>query len=171
MSEETRHGCDGGFFTFDILGIAFVILKLTSCIGWSWWWVLLPFWAGRLLMAFLMACAKPTKRSGHRPSRLSEERHVGEVCAMIDRMPADHYFDAPDMLNLREIALRTVIDPPFVAPDSYKTTKVRAHPGGITYHQDGVASRVVPLYSVDDRALMLAAAALIGKTTKRPKEG
>lgn len=27
-----------------LLGIAFVILKLTNIIDWSWWLVTLPFW-------------------------------------------------------------------------------------------------------------------------------
>lgn len=27
-----------------LLTIAFVVLKLTHVIGWSWWWVLSPLW-------------------------------------------------------------------------------------------------------------------------------
>jgi len=27
-----------------LLGVAFVCLKLTHVIGWSWWWVTAPFW-------------------------------------------------------------------------------------------------------------------------------
>lgn len=27
-----------------LLGIAFIVLKLTNYIDWSWWWVLAPFW-------------------------------------------------------------------------------------------------------------------------------
>jgi hypothetical protein len=30
---------------FPMLGIAFVVLKLTNVITWSWWWVTAPFWA------------------------------------------------------------------------------------------------------------------------------
>lgn len=29
-----------------LLGVVFVVLKLTHVIGWSWWWVTLPFWGG-----------------------------------------------------------------------------------------------------------------------------
>lgn len=29
-----------------LLGVAFVVLKLTGHIDWSWWWVTLPFWGG-----------------------------------------------------------------------------------------------------------------------------
>jgi len=27
-----------------LLGVAFVVLKLTGVIAWSWWWVTAPFW-------------------------------------------------------------------------------------------------------------------------------
>lgn len=27
-----------------ILGIFFIVLKLTGNVAWSWWWVLAPFW-------------------------------------------------------------------------------------------------------------------------------
>lgn len=27
-----------------LLGVAFIVLKLTHVIDWSWWWVTLPFW-------------------------------------------------------------------------------------------------------------------------------
>jgi hypothetical protein len=27
-----------------LLTIAFIVLKLTAVISWSWWWVLAPFW-------------------------------------------------------------------------------------------------------------------------------
>lgn len=40
-----------------LLGVAFVVLKLTGVIAWSWWWVLLPFWgsAALVLIAALLA--------------------------------------------------------------------------------------------------------------------
>ena len=27
-----------------LLGVAFILLKLTHVIDWSWWWVTSPFW-------------------------------------------------------------------------------------------------------------------------------
>lgn len=33
-----------------LLGVAFVVLKLTGVVGWSWWWVTLPFWGGLALV-------------------------------------------------------------------------------------------------------------------------
>ena len=37
----------------NLLGVAFVVLKLTGYITWSWWWVTLPFWGGFVLVAAL----------------------------------------------------------------------------------------------------------------------
>ena len=37
-----------------LLGVAFVVLKLTDVIGWSWWWVTLPFW-GPLTIVVVVA--------------------------------------------------------------------------------------------------------------------
>lgn len=31
-------------FLLGLLTIAFVVLKLTAVIAWSWWWVLAPIW-------------------------------------------------------------------------------------------------------------------------------
>jgi len=35
---------DGGIGFVGLLTIAFIILKLTNQISWSWWWVLSPLW-------------------------------------------------------------------------------------------------------------------------------
>lgn len=37
-----------------VVGIVFVILKLTDEIDWSWWWVTAPFW-GPLALTVLLA--------------------------------------------------------------------------------------------------------------------
>lgn len=43
MSKTIEGGSRGmGFLSW--LTIAFVVLKLTGYIGWSWWWVLAPLW-------------------------------------------------------------------------------------------------------------------------------
>lgn len=36
----------GGISILGLLGVAFVVLKLTGFIDWSWWWVTAPFWGG-----------------------------------------------------------------------------------------------------------------------------
>ena len=35
-----------GISSLGLLGVAFVVLKLTGYIDWSWIWVTLPFWIG-----------------------------------------------------------------------------------------------------------------------------
>ena len=36
-----------------LLGIVFIILKLTGVIDWNWWWVTSPLWGGYVLIAVL----------------------------------------------------------------------------------------------------------------------
>ena len=43
MSRE--NSSSSGIGVTGLLGVAFVVLKLTNVISWSWWWVLCPFWA------------------------------------------------------------------------------------------------------------------------------
>ena len=35
-----------GIGIIGLLGIAFIVLKLTGFISWSWWLITLPFWGG-----------------------------------------------------------------------------------------------------------------------------
>lgn len=42
---------DSGLGSFStVLFIVFLVLKLTSVIDWSWWWVTAPLWAGLALV-------------------------------------------------------------------------------------------------------------------------
>lgn len=48
----------GGGGVLGLLGVAFVILKLTGVINWSWWWVTIPFWGGlAIALVILIVCA------------------------------------------------------------------------------------------------------------------
>ena len=42
MSERKTN--DLAFLPWQLLTIAFIVLKLCDVIDWSWWWVLLPTW-------------------------------------------------------------------------------------------------------------------------------
>jgi Transmembrane Fragile-X-F protein len=42
-----------GIGVLGLLGVAFVVLKLTGHIDWSWWWVTAPFWGGLALVLTL----------------------------------------------------------------------------------------------------------------------
>jgi hypothetical protein len=37
-----------------LLTIVFIVLKLTSVIDWSWWWVLAPLWIGFALWLLIV---------------------------------------------------------------------------------------------------------------------
>lgn len=45
----------------EILGLIFIVLKLTKKISWSWIWVLSPFWIGIvfyiLIFVFIIGCS------------------------------------------------------------------------------------------------------------------
>lgn len=43
---ESSSSSSSGIGVFGLLGVAFVVLKLTHYINWSWWWVTMPFWIG-----------------------------------------------------------------------------------------------------------------------------
>ena len=42
--ETSSNGASGGSWFVGLLTIAFIILKLTKVIAWSWLWVLSPLW-------------------------------------------------------------------------------------------------------------------------------
>jgi len=44
----------GGISFLGALGIAFIVLKLTNNIDWSWWWVLAPLWMGLALVVAIL---------------------------------------------------------------------------------------------------------------------
>ncbi len=57
MSEASQTATGGGVSAVGLLGVAFVVLKLCHVIGWSWWWVLAPFWGGLVLFLVLLGVA------------------------------------------------------------------------------------------------------------------
>ncbi len=52
MSEKSTGGFDS--LLAGMLGITFIVLKLTGVITWSWWWVTAPFWGGLALALILI---------------------------------------------------------------------------------------------------------------------
>lgn len=45
----------GGITFIGLLAIAFIVLKLTNVITWSWWWVLSPIWLPFAIGLFVIA--------------------------------------------------------------------------------------------------------------------
>ena len=44
-------------WTFSLLGLAFILLKLTGIITWSWWLVTSPLWIGAIIFVLFFALA------------------------------------------------------------------------------------------------------------------
>ena len=44
MNNERNNTTAGGIGLCGLLAVAFIVLKLTGVIGWSWLWVLAPIW-------------------------------------------------------------------------------------------------------------------------------
>lgn len=51
---DTTSSSSGGIGFGGLLTIAFIVLKLTGFIDWSWWWVLSPLWIGVLLVLMVV---------------------------------------------------------------------------------------------------------------------
>lgn len=59
MSNEAKTVINAGNLSFcSALGIAFIVLKLTHVINWSWWFVLMPLYImPAIAIAFLLVLA------------------------------------------------------------------------------------------------------------------
>lgn len=52
MSKESSGAQSGGIGFLGVLFIAFLVLKLTGYIDWSWWWITSPLWGPVALLLF-----------------------------------------------------------------------------------------------------------------------
>ena len=56
-NERNNNTAAGGIGFCGLLGIAFIILKHTGVIGWSWLWVLAPLWIPAVItVGILLIC-------------------------------------------------------------------------------------------------------------------
>lgn len=60
MKHEKSSTASGGVGFTSLLLLAFIILKLTHVIDWSWWWVLSPFWIPLGIYLILLVIALPS---------------------------------------------------------------------------------------------------------------
>lgn len=49
MAGNNGNASVGGIGFVGLLTVAFIVLKLTRVINWSWWWVLAPIWISMIL--------------------------------------------------------------------------------------------------------------------------
>jgi len=67
--KESSSGGGGGLRLPAVLGVVFIVLKLVGVIGWSWWWVLAPFWGSLalgLVAVALLALVAAASAGGRR---------------------------------------------------------------------------------------------------------
>ena len=53
MPDKRNTASSGVGFT-GLLAIAFIVLRLTNAIAWSWWWVLAPLWISFILVLVML---------------------------------------------------------------------------------------------------------------------
>lgn len=66
MSTTSSSSSSGGIGFAGLLTIAFIVLKLTGFIAWSWWWILSPLWisAGVVVLVLLIVAGAVLIRKG-----------------------------------------------------------------------------------------------------------
>ena len=70
------------FPLFGILGVVFVALKLAevgAVAGWSWWWVLAPFWAPWVIALSLVAIVLVLRWLAGLGSAIGSRRRLREM--------------------------------------------------------------------------------------------
>lgn len=55
MADNSSSSSSGGIGICGLLFVAFVVLKLTHVIAWSWWWVAAPIWIPLLIVLGIFA--------------------------------------------------------------------------------------------------------------------
>lgn len=50
MNNNSKAQRSGGIGFSGLLQVAFIVLKLTHVIDWSWWWVLSPIWVNLAIL-------------------------------------------------------------------------------------------------------------------------
>ena len=90
MAKESIEYRGQGVSALSLLGVAFVILKLTGVIDWAWIWVLAPFWIpwaiilGILLVVGLVVLA--VKLYDHRQrKKYRKARDAGRARAVANK--------------------------------------------------------------------------------------
>jgi hypothetical protein len=56
-SSSQTTSSSGGIGVVGLLGVAFIVLKLTGVIAWPWLWVLAPFWISVVIVLAVIIIA------------------------------------------------------------------------------------------------------------------
>lgn len=98
MNNERNNTTAGGIGFCGLLAVAFIVLKLTGVINWSWLWVLAPIWIPTaitlaIIVIVLVAILVRELTKGGRPLITAEERR-----ALLDR--AITTYGAPAQMDM-----------------------------------------------------------------------
>ena len=68
MNNERNNTTAGGIGFCGLLAVAFIVLKLTGVINWSWLWVLAPIWipVGILLICLVVVFCCELLKGAHK---------------------------------------------------------------------------------------------------------
>ena len=84
--------------------LALIVLKLTSVINWSWWWVLSPIWIsgamGVLAITGLVVLLRREAKKQLCPALLNQ------VVATIQRLPANRELPRKEAISIRSAETR-----------------------------------------------------------------
>lgn len=71
-----------------LLGVCFVVLKLTDHIDWSWWYVTLPFWwdTALIIILLIMIAIKPKSNIVVNPNKVQK---VSRFQERLEKMSAE----------------------------------------------------------------------------------
>lgn len=75
MKEKSNSSASGGIGFTGLLAVAFIVLKLTGVINWSWWWVLSPLWLPIVILLVIAAVAFLVILAGHVIADWRMKRH------------------------------------------------------------------------------------------------
>ena len=76
MSSSNTSSSSGGIGFAGLLTVAFVVLKLTGVIAWSWWWVLSPLWISAGLALLVLAIVGAVLLIVHLADKRSARKRV-----------------------------------------------------------------------------------------------
>ena len=65
MNSSSSSSSSGIGFT-GLLTVAFIVLKLTGIINWSWWWVLSPVWISAIIALVVIVIIVLFYKKAHR---------------------------------------------------------------------------------------------------------
>ena len=65
MNSSSSSSSSSGIGFIGLLTVAFIVLKLTGIINWSWWWVLSPVWISAIIVLVVIVISVWLYKKAH----------------------------------------------------------------------------------------------------------